>query len=74
MTPVRAALFIVLQSLIYGFGDPISKFAFAVIPVYSALVIRYGIAVAVLILLFGKRIVRELRSSRFKPLIVPSIS
>ena len=29
--------FILLQDLLYGFGDPISKFAFDVMPVYSML-------------------------------------
>ena len=29
--------FILLQSLLYGFGDPISKSAYEVLPVYSLL-------------------------------------
>lgn len=74
MTPVRAILFIILQSVIYGFGDPISKYAFEIVPVYSALVIRYGIAIAVLFLFAGKRIIRDLKGSKIKPLILPSIS
>ncbi|WP_027407190.1 DMT family transporter [Anaerovibrio sp. RM50] len=74
MTPVRAILFIILQSVIYGFGDPISKYAFEIVPVYSALVIRYGIAIAVLFLFAGERIIRDLKGSKIKPLILPSIS
>ena len=42
---------ILLQSLLYGFGDPISKFAFDVMPVYSLLVLRYSMALVVLLLL-----------------------
>ena len=74
MTPARAVLCILLQSLIYGFGDPISKYAFEIIPVYSALVIRYSIAIGVLFLFAGKRIVRDLKASKIKPIILPSIS
>ena len=74
MTPMKAVLCILLQSLIYGFGDPISKYAFEIVPVYSALVIRYGIAITVLFLFAGKRIINELKNSKIRPLLLPSIS
>ena len=35
-------LFIFLQSVLYGLGDPISKSAYEVLPVYSLLTARYG--------------------------------
>ena len=44
---------ILLQSALYGFGDPISKSAFEVVPVYSLLTVRYAIALAFLLILFG---------------------
>ena len=31
---------IVLQSVVYGFGDPISKIAFDAVPVYSMMSVR----------------------------------
>ena len=37
-------MLIVLQSLVYGFGDPISKIAFEIVPVYSMMTVRYTIA------------------------------
>ena len=39
-----AEMLIVIQSLVYGFGDPISKIAFEIVPVYSMMTVRYSIA------------------------------
>ena len=64
---------ILLQSLLYGFGDPISKFAFAVMPVYSLLVLRYSMALVVLLLLFGKRIWKGLKGCSVKDWILPTL-
>lgn len=64
---------ILLQSLLYGFGDPISKFAFAVMPVYSLLVLRYSMALVVLLLLFGKRIWKGLKRCSVKDWILPTL-
>lgn len=64
---------ILLQSLLYGFGDPISKFAFDVMPVYSLLVLRYSMALAVLLLLFGKRIWKGLKQCSVKDWILPTL-
>lgn len=54
---------ILLQSLLYGFGDPITKDAFEVMPVFSLLTIRYSIAFLVLFLFSGKQVIADLRSS-----------
>ena len=64
---------ILLQSLLYGFGDPISKFAFDVMPVYSLLVLRYSMALVVLLLLFGKRIWKGLKGCSVKDWILPTL-
>ena len=64
---------ILLQSLLYGFGDPISKFAFDVMPVYSLLVLRYSMALVVLLLLFGKRIWKGLKRCSVKDWILPTL-
>lgn len=50
---------ILLQNVIYGFGDPISKVAYDTVPVFSLLAARYLMAFAFLLLLFGKRTVQE---------------
>ncbi len=62
---------IVLQSLLYGFGDPISKTAYEVVPVCSLLSVRYLIAFTFLLLFTGRRTVAELRRSR--AWIAPSV-
>ena len=64
---------ILLQSLLYGFGDPISKFAFDVMPVYSLLVLRYSMALVVLLLLFGKRIWKGLKQCSVKDWLLPTL-
>ena len=65
--------FILLQDLLYGFGDPISKFAFDVMPVYSMLSLRYTMALAVLLLLFGKRIWNGLRQCSVKDWMLATV-
>ena len=68
-----AELLVVLQSVIYGFGDPISKIAFDVVPVYSMMTVRYSIAFAVCFLLFGKRIIRTVKTAPLKTWLIPGL-
>ena len=55
--------FILLQSTLYGFGDPISKAAYEVVPLYSLLSARYTIAFLFLMVIFGRRVVRGLKAA-----------
>lgn len=64
---------IVLQSVIYGFGDPISKIAFETVPVYSMMSIRYGIAFLICLVFFGRRILVTLRTSKIRSWLVPGV-
>lgn len=64
---------IVLQSIIYGFGDPISKIAFEAVPVYAMMTVRYAIAFAVCFLLFRKRIVDTVKTVPLKAWLVPGL-
>lgn len=66
-----AEMLIVIQSIVYGFGDPISKIAFEVVPVYSMMTVRYSIAFLFCALIFGKRIVRTVRSVPAKCWLIP---
>ena len=68
-----AEALIVLQSVIYGFGDPISKIAFEVVPVYSMMSIRYSIAFAVCLIFFRKRIINTLRTAPVKSWLIPGM-
>lgn len=66
-------LFIFLQSALYGFGDPISKAAYEVMPVYSLLTVRYLIALLFLLVVFGRRILRGLKTASPKDWLLPSL-
>ncbi len=65
--------FILLQSILYGFGDPISKAAYEVVPLYSLLSARYLIAFLFLLLLFPKRIRQGLRACSVRDWLLPSL-
>ena len=64
---------ILLQNTLYGFGDPISKAAYEVLPVYSLLSVRYLIALVFLLLFFGRRIIRGLRVCTWRDWLAPSL-
>lgn len=65
--------FILLQSILYGFGDPISKAAYETVPLYSLLSARYLIAFLFLALLFHKRIWQGLKACSVKDWLLPSL-
>ncbi len=60
-----------LQSVIYGFGDPISKIAMEVTPVYTMMTVRYAMAFLVCFLLFGKRIMETIRTVPPRAWLIP---
>lgn len=64
---------ILLQSLLYGFGDPISKAAYEAVPVYSLLSLRYLLALSVLLIFAGKRVWRRLKRYPLRDWLLPSI-
>ena len=64
---------IVLQSLLYGFGDPISKAAYEVMPVCSLLTVRYLIAFAFLLAVTGRSTLQAIRQTRLRVWLLPSI-
>ncbi|MBR0468370.1 MAG: DMT family transporter [Mogibacterium sp.] len=68
-----AEALIVLQSVVYGFGDPISKIAFDVVPVYAMMSVRYSIAFAVCFLLFHKRIIKTIKTVPLRAWLIPGM-
>ena len=64
---------IVIQSIIYGFGDPISKIAFEVTPVYTMTTVRYLIAFLICSILFRKRVIETLKTVPFKAWFIPGV-
>ncbi|MDO4960507.1 MAG: DMT family transporter [Eubacteriales bacterium] len=65
-------IFLLLQDLLYGFGDPISKMLFDIMPVYAVLVIRYCIALLAMLLIWHKRIFRGLKETPVKVWFLPA--
>ncbi len=53
-----AVVLILIQCILYGIGDPISKAAYETVPVYFLLSLRYTLALGLMLLFWGKRIVR----------------
>lgn len=64
---------IILQSIIYGFGDPISKIAFEVTPVYTMMSVRYLIAFVICVVIFHRRILDTLRTVPVKAWLIPGV-
>jgi drug/metabolite transporter (DMT)-like permease len=73
ISALGAGMLIVIQSLVYGFGDPISKIAFETVPVYSMMTVRYSIAFAFCLVIFGKRIISTVRTVPVKSWLLPGI-
>ena len=66
-------MLIILQSVVYGFGDPISKIAFEVTPVYSMMTVRYSIAFLVCFVLFHKRIINTVKTVPVRAWLIPGL-
>lgn len=55
---------VVVQTVIFGFGNVIMKFAYESVTPLWCMVLRFGLALAVFALAFGLRMVRELRGAK----------
>ena len=64
---------IVLQSILYGAMDIISKLVYHSMPVYSFLFLRYVLAAAIMLLIWHKTILRELKAANAKEYILPGL-
>lgn len=70
---ITACLLVALQCAIYGLGDPLAKYAYQHIGVYSMLSVRYAMAFAFMMLLFGRRIWENLRRCSPRLWIMPCL-
>lgn len=66
-------VFIILQSILYGVGNPVTKIAFESVSVYWCLALRFSIATAVFMILFGKQVIRELKKAKIKDYLPASL-
>ena len=73
MKKYKYMAFILLQSFIYGFGNPLTKIAFESITPFWSLSIRFTIAFLVFMVFFGRKIIRSLRNVKAKVYLPASI-
>ena len=59
---IKYASYILLQSVIYGFGNPLTKVAYRSITPFWLLTFRFSLALLIFLIFFGKRIVPQLRA------------
>lgn len=57
-------LCVVVQTVIFGLGDVITKFAYESVTPLWCMVLRFDLALAAFALVFGPRMVRELRGAK----------
>ncbi len=64
---------ILLQDILYGFGDPLSKQAYNVMPVFSLLACRFTLAALVLFIPFGGKVLADIKKLKLQEWLVPSV-
>lgn len=57
---------VILQTLIFGFGSAVTKLAYDSVSPLWCMVLRFGFAFLVLVIPFGRHILRELRVARLR--------
>ncbi|MEG0774244.1 DMT family transporter [Clostridium sp.] len=62
---VKYVSYIMLQSVVYGVGNPLTKVAYESITPFWLLTFRFSIALLIFSLFFGKRIISQLRTAKF---------
>lgn len=58
-------MFILIQSLVYGFGNPLTKIAYESVTPLWCLTFRFAFAFVILVVIAGKGMMRELRAVHF---------
>ncbi|MDP4090925.1 MAG: EamA family transporter [Bacillota bacterium] len=62
---IKYASFIMLQSVVYGVGNPLTKVGYESITPFWLLTFRFSIALLIFFLFFGKRLISQLRTAKF---------
>lgn len=57
--------YIMLQSVVYGVGNPLTKVAYESITPFWLLTFRFSIAFLIFFIFFGKRLIAQLRTAKF---------
>lgn len=70
---VKYVSFVLLQSVVYGFGNPLTKVAYESITPFWLLTFRFTIALMVFLIFFGKSIIRQLRAAKLSQFLPASL-
>ena len=71
--PIKYISYILLQSVIYGFGNPLTKVAYESITPFWLLTFRFSIALFIFLLFFGKRLTAQLRTAKLSQYLPASL-
>lgn len=70
---LRYISYILLQSVVYGFGNPMTKTAYESITPFWLLTFRFSIAFLVFMIFFGKSIVSQLKAAKLSKFLPASL-
>lgn len=65
--------YILLQSVVYGFGNPLTKVAYESITPFWLLTFRFSIALIIFLVFFGKRIISQLKTAKLSQYLPASL-
>lgn len=68
-----AILFILLQSILYGFGNPLTKVAYETITPFWSLFFRFSFATLLFLIFFGSSIYKQLKAARINEYLPVSL-
>lgn len=71
--PYKYVSYILLQSVVYGFGNPLTKVAYETITPFWLLTFRFSIALFIFFLFFRKRLTAQLRTAKFQQYLPASL-
>ena len=69
---VRSVIYILLQSVVYGFGNPLTKAAYESITPFWCLFFRFSLAFLIFMIFFGKSIIRQIKAARLSDILPAS--
>jgi len=70
---MKYASYILLQSVVYGFGNPLTKVAYESITPFWLLTFRFSMALFIFFIFFGKRIASQLRTVKLSQYLPASL-
>lgn len=70
---IKYVSYIMLQSIVYGVGNPLTKIAYKSITPFWLLTFRFSIALLIFVLFFGKRLISQLKTAKFSQYIPASL-